>query len=271
MKIFFMSVITSIVLVSIFIAVGPIRSISKLETKVESLEAIVTQLEANQTQLASSVNDALSQQTTYLNMVQEQLSGSIQTVADSQSTALSSLDSNIVEMKSLVQNEAVQRAASISSLTDDIDAIEVSIANLSEEMADLTEDSDDDDDDDITAVITSSEDLEIDDGDDYFSGTIVVKVSNETNDDIEDIELEIEFEADEDIPDTYSATLTGGGISWDFIGQDDNRLYFANYSGLDVDEDEYDKFTLTLTVYFDEDVEEDTEFEASVDISNYDS
>jgi hypothetical protein len=120
-----------------------------------------------------------------------------------------------------------------------------------------------------TAEITSTDGLEIADGDSSFSGTIVVKVSNDTYHDIEDIKLSLSFEADADIPDVTTAKLTGGSITWTFDGQDGNTLWFSNYSGFDVGEGNYKKMTLTLKVYFDTDVTEDTAFDPSVKISSY--
>jgi hypothetical protein len=275
LKTFIMSVLTSLVLVTVILVVGPCNSISKLETRVDNIDQIVTQLEANSTQLTASLNEALSEQTTNFGVVQEQLTSSIQAVEANQSTALTSLADDISTVKALVQNETAQRATDTNTLTNKINALNTSLASLSAEVsalettvadlvAEVTEG-------ELTAEITSTNDLEIDDGDDSFSGTIVVRLTNDTNDDIEDIELSLSFEADEDIPEVYSAKLTGGGVTWTYEGQDDNTLWFSNYSGFDVDEDSYKKMTLTLTVYFDDEVTEDTAFEASVEISDYTS
>ena len=133
----------------------------------------------------------------------------------------------------------------------------------------LTDDANDDD-DDVTAVITSTSGLSIYEDESYFSGTIVLKVTNNTDDDVDDVELTLEIEADEDIPDVSSASLTGGDVTWTFDDQDDEVLEFSCSSGLDIDEDDYEKFTLTLYVYFSEEVDEGINFEPSIEVTDYD-
>jgi hypothetical protein len=283
---FIMSVLVSLILVSVIYVVGPRNSISELETRVDNITLTITQLEASNTKLIASINDALNDQMAYVTNVQEQLADSIQTLEKNQSADLTSLNNDISTVESLVQSEAAQRTASIKTLTNNIDVIDDSLSDLLKEMSSLESDlleemsdleaavedlEEEVSEGDLTAEITSTDDLEIDYGDDDFSGTIVVKVSNDTNDDIEDIELLLTFEADEDIPDVYSAALTGGSLTWTYEGQDDNTLYFSNYSVFDVDEDDYEKMTLTLTVYFYDGVDEDTEFDASVEIEDYNS
>jgi flagellar biosynthesis chaperone FliJ len=250
--------------VTLIFVIGPRNSISKLETRVDNIDQIITQLEANNTQLIASLNDSLNKQTTYFTAVEEQLTASIQTVEKNQSI----LNNDILTVKSMVQNEVTQRSASITTLTNSINSLNTSLSNLSQKVSDLEEDLDTEDSGKLYAEVKST-DLEIDEGDSSFSGTTVIRVTNDTSYDIEDIELAIYFEADEELPDVSSIQLTGGSITWTFEGQDSNILYFSS-SDFDLDEDDYRQMTLTLVVYFDYDVTEYTEFEVYVSISDYD-
>ncbi len=123
---------------------------------------------------------------------------------------------------------------------------------------------DDEDDGEVGAEITSVSGLSIEEGEIFFTGTIVIKVSNDTDDDVEDIDLNLEIEADDDIPDISYVTLTADDTIWNFKGQDDEVLEFSCPAGIDVDEGEYEKLTLTLYVYFEEEVDEDVTFDASL-------
>jgi predicted nucleic acid-binding Zn-ribbon protein len=134
---YIMSVLTSLILMSIIYVVYPRNNISELETRVDNIDQLITQLEANNTQLIASVNNALDEQTAYFDTVQAQLTTSIQAVEESQSTDLTSLNDDIAAVKSLVENEASQRSASITTLKKSIDAINTSLSNLYEEVSAL--------------------------------------------------------------------------------------------------------------------------------------
>jgi predicted PurR-regulated permease PerM len=116
------AVLISLILVLIVSFTGPGRSISKLTTRVDNLEQLITQLDANNAQLTASLNDALNKQTDYFSVIQGQLTASIQTstqtVEKNQATALTSLNNDISTVKSLVQNEAAQRSADTTALTN---------------------------------------------------------------------------------------------------------------------------------------------------------
>ena len=130
--------------------------------------------------------------------------------------------------------------------------------SLSNRISDLEADVEDLQDDvsssgDVAAEVTDTDYLSIQEGDDDFIGYIDVTVTNDTDDDIEDIVLEVIIEADEYMDDFDHATLTGGGITWAFrsAGEDDDM-------------------TLTLHVYFDPEATVDTSFDAEVDVYDYD-
>jgi methyl-accepting chemotaxis protein len=267
------SVIISLVLAILIVAVWPLNSISKLGTRVDALES-------SNTQLVTSLNDSLSQLTTSFNNLQSQLNTSVQTVDKNQSAALTaavaSLNNDISAAKALVQAESTQRAASETSLTNSINTINTSLSSVSDRVSDLEtsvadlEDSSSSSTSGLDAEIRSTDGLNIDAGETYFSGTTVVRITNDSSYDMDSIDLSIWFTADEDIQDISSAYLSGGSTSWTFEGQDGNTLYFSNVSGFSVDSGEYKQMTLTLTVYFDGEVYYDTTFDPSVSITDYD-
>jgi hypothetical protein len=115
----------------------------------------------------------------------------------------------------------------------------------------------------LTAAIASATGLDMDDGDKRFTGTIVIKVTNDTEGNADLFALLLTFKADEDIPVVSTATLTGGGLTWAFDGQDDDSLYFTSAFGLDINKNNFRTMSLTLKVVFEEDVTEDTHFEES--------
>ena len=119
--------------------------------------------------------------------------------------------------------------------------------------------------DDLIAIVSSASDLDIDDGESTFTGTLVLKLTNYSEDDLDDIDLDILLEADADIPDVSSATLTGGGITWTFDDQDDTELSFSNSTDITLDAGDSETLTLTLTVTFDDEVDDDTSFDPSVE------
>jgi hypothetical protein len=174
----------------------------------------------------------------------------------------------------LVQAESTQRATNETSLTSSINTLNTSLSSLTDRISDLEITAEDlqysSSSGYLDAEIRSTDDLYVYAGDTYFSGTIVVRITNDSSYDMDSIDLSIWFDSDQDIPDVSSAYLSGGSTSWTFEGQSGNTLYFSNYSGFSVDEGEYDQFTLTLTVYFDSEVYYDTTFNAGVSVTDYD-
>jgi exonuclease VII small subunit len=276
MKTFIVSVVTSLILMTIIFVVGPRSTISKLATRTDSLEQAVTQLEDSHTKLTASLTDSFNNQTAYVKTVEEQLTAS-----------LTDLNNTISTLKSSVQNEAAQRSSDTATLTNKINAANASLSDLSTLKNDINTINnslsalstkvstlqaivkDLEAASNLVAEISSTSGLEIADGDSSFTGTMVVKVTNDTSEDMTGIKLSLSFDADETIPDVTTATLTGGSVTWTYSEQDGNTLYFKNKTGFTVAEGSYKKMTLTLKVYFDEDVTADTTFEPSVEITDY--
>jgi archaellum component FlaC len=276
MKHYIMAVVTSLILVTIIFFSGPNRSISKIEKRVGTIEKNITALDTYNKSLASSINSTFSQINTYISLFKDQLSSSSQSEYAQQTAALSSLNVSLANqlsaLQATIQLEAAQRTADLNSLKTEFNTISSSVSSLTTKVASLettvaaieTTESDPD------VTITSS-DLEIVDGDKTFTGTVTVKVTNDTGSSTNNIILLFAFEADNDIPDVSSATLSGGSQTWYYEGQDDNILYFYNTTKtIDLSDGDYWKKTLTLYVHFSEAVTEDITFEASVSVQSYD-
>jgi hypothetical protein len=122
-----------------------------------------------------------------------------------------------------------------------------------------------------TAKVRSTSGLTITTDNSYLTGTILVKLTNDSSKDIEDIELELTLIADDSIPTVSSATLTGGSTVWTYSGKSGKKLKFINSSDISVDADSTDSMTLTVQVYFSTTVTEDIGFDAEVEITDYNS
>jgi hypothetical protein len=280
MKTYILSVITSLILVMIIIITIPQNGISNLKNRASSIEQNVLTLYNMVKADASSANETLQQFNTSLGLYQTQLSSSLQTQNENQTASLTNLETklnnNIATVQSSIQSETTQRSADFNNLNSQISTITNSIATLTSQISsletsisNLTTEDEDDSDGDIDTEFTSY-DLEIEDGDSSFTGTMVLKITNNTDDDVENVIVWIIVEADDDIPDVSTSTLSGGGYTWKYYGQDVNLIYYYNTTGIDIDEDDYEKMTLTLHVYFDDEVDDDFEFEPSVSVSSYD-
>lgn len=248
----------------------------------DNIDQRLTKLEASNAQLAdsltasltASLNDALNKQTANIKSVQDQLTASIQTVDKNQSAALTNLNNTISGVKSSVQDEATKRATDTTTLTDKVNTINTSLSALTTRVSTLETSVKNlkaavSSSGDLTADITSTSNLDISDGYKTFTGTMVVKVTNDTGDDVTGVKLSFTFDADEDIPDVSSATLTGGSITWTYVEQDGNTLYFKNKTGFSVSDGNYKKMTLTLKVTLTSAVTTDTSFDVNVDITSY--